>query len=1247
MKVCPQCYSCFEDDFNWCTKDRQPLIFSMTGTTLLDGRYQLEKKLGQGGMGMVFKARHVFLKTQHAIKAILPDLVGNNPQLGTRFRHEAILAASIHHPNVISVTDFGMAQGIIPFLVMEFLDGESLSKIMQQRHHLPIDQVIKFIEPICSGVSAAHRLNIIHRDIKPLNIMIQYNKPLVEAVKVLDFGLAKIKSTDASISMVQAQSTNFMGSPAYMAPEQWMEDEPTNRTDIYSIGIIAYQMLTGLLPFQGNSLPMIMRAHLQDTPPSFAALGLPISPLVESVVKRALEKDPQRRHNTIEEFCGELRNAITTSGKLFDFSHSPTGDNTLVLTGNVAPQQTQPLSSLENQAIASPEYLPHELNDARRRLEEESQRRLSEAEARKRAEEEAKRLALEVEEVKRRTEEARRYSEEQAFKQSDESELHRSAKETIKLLEEETARRMAEEEARRVAEEEARRITRELEDAKKQAQEEERKRTDRQAFLEESRRRAVEEAQRIAREIEEAQRHAQEEERKRKEEEARKLKEEEERKRQEEELRLRAEEEERKRIEEAARLHAEEEARKLKEEEERKRKEEEARRLAEEEKKRKEEELRLIAEEAERKQKEEARLLAEAEAKRLAEEERKRKEEEEEARKLKEAEEQKRKEEERQLAEEAERKRKEEEARQLAEEEARKRKEEKARKRKEEELRLDEEERKRKEEEARQLAEEEARKRKEEERKRAEQQALIEESRQRAIEEAERVAREIEEARKQAQEEARLRAEEEKKRKEESRRLAEEERKRVEEEAYKRAEEERKREEARWLEEARWREEQERKHDVKEQKSERESSNLSTMSSNLDDTLSSIAIPEEPKEIPQTIPFNQVQPPPGLSQGTPQTMPFNQIQPPLNLLPESPQTLPFNQIQPPPEFVPDINQTTAQKLNKDFSTTIPSREDTDPSISEPANLLAKPSVFGIALPQEHRIPLMVIGSILLFSILVIMGIGFIAVYRLTQSENPVVKKDENPPKNPGDKKDKTTPPKPPNNPNLVEIPGGDFMMGKDDIDENDKFEVPQYPAHKESVNSFLIDKTEVTNEEYAKFIAETSHKPPPDWNPGGKEKYPVVNVSIEDANAFAKWRSERDHLQCRLPTEIEWEYAARSGANNYIYPWGNDWKEGAENGSLKEPLKPVGSYPNDTTAVGELQDMMGNAFEWTSSKGSYYQNNTIAVRNKLTADTNQNVFRSSGLNSDLKYKSSFLTLRAWLPPTTRNELLGFRLVCEK
>src|ERR671915_862487 len=136
MKECSVCLRCFPDQVNHCPGDGELLKNSLHGDTVLDERYQLEKRLGQGGMGIVFKARHVFLKTHHAVKVILPDLVGNDPSLVTRFRQEAMAAAAIRHPNTISVTDYGVTRGTMPFLVMEFVNGRSLHDILGQHKRL-------------------------------------------------------------------------------------------------------------------------------------------------------------------------------------------------------------------------------------------------------------------------------------------------------------------------------------------------------------------------------------------------------------------------------------------------------------------------------------------------------------------------------------------------------------------------------------------------------------------------------------------------------------------------------------------------------------------------------------------------------------------------------------------------------------------------------------------------------------------------------------------------------------------------------------------------------------------------------------------------------------------------------------------------------------------------------------------------------------------------------------------------------
>jgi formylglycine-generating enzyme required for sulfatase activity/serine/threonine protein kinase len=310
MKECPTCRRCFPDEINHCPQDGDATLPSLLGEPILDARYQLEQRLGQGGMGVVFHARHIFLKTQHAIKIILPDLVGNDPMLVTRFRQEALAAAAIRHQNIIAVTDFGVVRGTMPFLVMEFVKGKSLQELMAEEGAMPVARAFELICPAAAGVAAAHRQNIVHRDLKPLNIMIQEGMPASEGLKILDFGLAKIKSGELLGSFVQAKTTGLMGSPFYMAPEQWSDEEPDARADIYSLGVILYQMLAGDVPFKGSSIPSIMKKHLTMPPPTFDSVGVKVPPQIEAVVRHALEKEPAARTPSVEALITELKDAV-------------------------------------------------------------------------------------------------------------------------------------------------------------------------------------------------------------------------------------------------------------------------------------------------------------------------------------------------------------------------------------------------------------------------------------------------------------------------------------------------------------------------------------------------------------------------------------------------------------------------------------------------------------------------------------------------------------------------------------------------------------------------------------------------------------------------------------------------------------------------------------------------------------------------------------------------------------------------
>ena len=346
MKECPACRRCFSDEIIHCPQDGDATTPSLLGEPILDARYQLERRLGQGGMGVVFQARHIFLKTSHAIKVILPDLVGNDPMLVTRFRQEALAAAAIRHQNIIAVTDFGVVRGTMPFLVMEFVNGQSLQDILAEEKVMSPERALEFACAMGAGVGAAHKQNIVHRDLKPLNIMTQQGQPISEGLKILDFGLAKIKSGELLGSFVQAKTSGLMGSPFYMAPEQWSDEEPDARADVYSLGIILYQMLSGDVPFKGSSIPSIMKKHLTLPPPTFKSAGVDVSPQLEAVVRHALEKEISTRTPSVEAFIRELREAVAAGGATIGAGQNipRTPDETIyapaVSTGENQPQTT-------------------------------------------------------------------------------------------------------------------------------------------------------------------------------------------------------------------------------------------------------------------------------------------------------------------------------------------------------------------------------------------------------------------------------------------------------------------------------------------------------------------------------------------------------------------------------------------------------------------------------------------------------------------------------------------------------------------------------------------------------------------------------------------------------------------------------------------------------------------------------------------------------------------------------------------
>lgn len=453
MKECPACRRCFPDDINHCPQDGDATTPSLLGEPILDARYQLEKRLGQGGMGVVFQARHIFLKTSHAIKVILPDLVGNDPMLVTRFRQEALAAAAIRHQNIIAVTDFGVVRGTMPFLVMEYVNGKSLQDILAEEKVMPPARALEFASAIGAGVGAAHRQNIVHRDLKPLNIMTQLGQPVSQGLKILDFGLAKIKSGELLGSFIQAKTSGLMGSPFYMAPEQWSDDEPDARADIYSLGIILYQMLAGDVPYKGSSIPSIMKKHLTLPLPTFKSMGVDVSPRLEAVVQHALEKEVAERTPSVEVFLDELRAAVGDFGSTLiinrpkgqldasETMHAPaisTGSKSAPVTSQVAYDS---MAGTVSSAALGPEEQA-QIAASRTEYEREQKERDRIAREELDREAEARRKATEEKERKRKAEEERlrREEKERADRERQQREQMERVERQAKELEERLSR---------------------------------------------------------------------------------------------------------------------------------------------------------------------------------------------------------------------------------------------------------------------------------------------------------------------------------------------------------------------------------------------------------------------------------------------------------------------------------------------------------------------------------------------------------------------------------------------------------------------------------------------------------------------------------------------------------------------------------------------------------------------------------------------------------------------------------------
>jgi serine/threonine protein kinase len=337
MRECPRCEVCYEDGVSVCPEDEATTKHTLPGPRLLASRYLLEKRLGRGAMGQVYLARDQNLITRRvAVKTVRPDILSDEDlQEGeaiARFEREARSAASIRHPNVVDVTDFGKSPDGVFFLVMEYVEGETLYHLLRREGTVNPQRAAAIMCQVVAGVEAAHDEGILHRDLKPANIFLMQQKRKTGGedgfVKVGDFGLAKIVNADRSdvTSASGPASRGIIGTPEYMAPEQMQPEVALDaRADIYALGTIAYHMLGGRPPFTGNITQLIAQ-KLTQTPAALSSIRSDVSEELEASIMSALAREASGRPASATEWFESFAAAVAA-----DSSTAKRGDSRLVI----------------------------------------------------------------------------------------------------------------------------------------------------------------------------------------------------------------------------------------------------------------------------------------------------------------------------------------------------------------------------------------------------------------------------------------------------------------------------------------------------------------------------------------------------------------------------------------------------------------------------------------------------------------------------------------------------------------------------------------------------------------------------------------------------------------------------------------------------------------------------------------------------------------------------------------------------
>lgn len=310
MKLCNTCNELFEDDKDLCPTDSVRLHDAGKSPFIgkyIDDRYRILAFLGQGSMGAVFRALDETTSRQMAIKLLHGSRV-SDPNSRRRFLREAKTISVLNHPNIVKLFHYGLLGEEQPYIVTEFLKGDSLARRIREKGHIPLDEALPIMRQVLSAVAEAHRAKVIHRDLKPENIVLEN-----DVVKVLDFGVAKLMFERNEQSGSLTMDGKVCGSPGYMSPEQCRGEELDIRSDVYSLGVTIFEMLTGKRPFYADDVMGLMFMHVNRPPPSLNAIrvDLPFPNGLETAVRKALSKTKYERQNNAEELLDDIEMSLS------------------------------------------------------------------------------------------------------------------------------------------------------------------------------------------------------------------------------------------------------------------------------------------------------------------------------------------------------------------------------------------------------------------------------------------------------------------------------------------------------------------------------------------------------------------------------------------------------------------------------------------------------------------------------------------------------------------------------------------------------------------------------------------------------------------------------------------------------------------------------------------------------------------------------------------------------------------------